>query len=158
MTVLLKCRRAIVILFHLILAAASYNLAFLLRFDGVIPDDQFYVFRVTLPVAIVIKGVTLWYFRLYKGLWRYAGMDDLIHLVKATSLSTVLLVFSVVIFYGHGFPRSVFLIDWLTSISLFGGVRFSVRIVRELFHGKKNKKSSSIRTLIIGAGDSGGRG
>ncbi len=151
---ILKFRRLFVVVLHVILAGLSYYLAFLLRFDGAIPIKQLDIFLLTLPLIIGIKALCLLYFRLYQGLWRYAGMDDLIHLTKATTTSTIIFVFTVVLMYGHGYPRSVFLIDWLTSMMVFGGVRFSVRFIRELFEFNSDK-SNCVQTLIIGAGGCG---
>ncbi len=81
-------------------------------------------------------------------------MDDLIHLTKATTSSTIIFVFTVVLLYGHGFPRAIFLIDWLTSMMVFGGVRFSVRFFQELSEFQSDK-SHCVQTLIIGAGGCG---
>ena len=140
---------------QILLAAASFSLAFLLRFDfGPIPPSYLAKWAVTLPIAVVLKVVALRCLGATRGLWRYVGMSDLVGIIKACTASTLALVVAIVFFYGHGFPRSVYLIDYVLSVVLFGGARFAVRFLREAFRPAL-RRASGKRTLIIGAGDAG---
>ena len=57
----------------------------------------------------------------------------------------------------NGFPRSVLIIDWLLSIFLIGGTRFTIRLIADnvstVSSSIRNKQAK--RSLIIGAGDAG---
>jgi FlaA1/EpsC-like NDP-sugar epimerase len=61
-------------------------------------------------------------------------------------------------FIAHGtFPRTIILLDWLLSMAFVGGLRFSIRTVREVAvqnavpaSGEKRR-----RILVLGAGDAG---
>ncbi len=148
-------RRAIVLGLHILLAAAAFSLAFMLRFDfGPMPERIVMIWFASLPVAILFKIIALHYFGATTGLWRYVGMSDLVSILKACTASTVCFVLAVVIFYGHGFPRSVYVIDYVLTLVAFGGVRFAIRLGRESLR-PAIRRSSGKRTLIIGAGDAG---
>jgi FlaA1/EpsC-like NDP-sugar epimerase len=148
-------RKALIISVHLCLALFSYMLAFYLRFDFTIPAERLIVFYKTLPLLIIIKMLLLYHFRLFSGIWKYVGIDDLWRILKASALSTVLFVLGVVFIQGlKGYPRSVFIIDWVLYTFAIGGIRFINRLVKEKMNsgvpGRKSKKA-----IIIGAGEAG---
>lgn len=153
--ILLQHRRLLVILSHVLIAGLCYYFGFLLRFDGKIPPREFGIFLTTLPLAVLFKFLSLLYFRLHQGLWRYASLDDLLLLLKACTLSTTAFIIAVIFTYGHGFPRSVFVIDWILSLLAFGGIRLSYRVFKELTPKHDRKNTPGRRTLIIGAGNDG---
>jgi len=151
---LLTYRRVVAVFCHLGLAGAAYGAAFFLRFDGSIPPDYQRVLLTTLPLAVGVKGLALCYFKLTRGLWRYVSMDDLVRICKAAVLGSALLVVGTFLFWGHAVPRSVFIIDFLLTVALFGGVRFCVRLFRETFRPMIHSATDK-RMLIVGAGDAG---
>jgi len=53
----------------------------------------------------------------------------------------------------YGYPRSIFLMDWLICTTMIGGIRFVSRIFREKFHPAFSHQSK--KALIIGAGEAG---
>ena len=57
---------------------------------------------------------------MYRGMWRYTSMSDLINIVKASTLGTMGALTLFVLIYGIAdFPKSIILIDYaLTSIIL----------------------------------------
>ena len=148
-------RRLLTLLAHVVLAAAAFIGAFAMRFDGIIPASFLTTMLSLILPFIVIKMLFVFLFSLHRGMWRYAGMHDLELVVKTATASTVLCVLWVVA-TGQlvGFPRSIFLLDWLSTIAMFGGMRFAVRRIRE-----KSQRGlmlpEGVPTLIIGAGDTG---
>ena len=54
-----------------------------------------------------------------------------------------------------GFPRAVLVIDWLLSLFLVGGLRFSLRVLAENRSAPNGANQGSHRVLIVGAGDAG---
>jgi len=147
----LKGRRVMVIGIQAVLVALSNYAAFWLRFDGNLPLAEEIVFYRTIPWVIGIRTVMFVPFRLYEGLWRYAGIWDLLNIIKSVVLSTLLLFLVVHGFHGQwAFPRSVYIIDSVVLICLLGGIRLVRRFYRELLNSKNGK-----RLLIYGAGDAG---
>ena len=125
-------RRPLVITLQLGAAILSHHVAFWLRFDGDIPPAQTVMFIDMLPWLIVIRALSFIPFRLYEGLWRYAGLWDLRNIVGATLSGSVAFFVLVRWRFGlTGYPRSVFLIDSLVLILLLGGMRMLRRLHRE---------------------------
>jgi FlaA1/EpsC-like NDP-sugar epimerase len=147
-------KRLIVLTSDVVVTALAYWFAYYLRFNFDIPKINFAMFLNTLPVLIVLRVACFFVFGLYSGVWRYASMNDLIRIVKATVLSSLL--FSVYVGFVHhfiDFPRSVFVIDWFIILALVGGSRFLYRLFREFYPVRSAR--SRTKVLIIGAGRAG---
>lgn len=133
--------------------AVSWCFAFLVRFEGSLPDNILIQFWVGLPVAVAARAFTSYVFGLHKRMWRYTGSQDLITIGSSTALGSVLIA-TIVLFviHGHGYSRSVFIIDFLFSLSLVAGMRFLVRVLKERPTGLSGKGR---KVLVVGAGDAG---
>jgi FlaA1/EpsC-like NDP-sugar epimerase len=157
LSLLLRLRRPIVLVLHLLLVPLGYYMAFALRFDFRVPERHIDLYWRTVPYLMVLRMASFAIFGLFHGWWRHVGMRDLIDLVRATTLSSVLLLLALFMtgdLAGGGaglLPRSVLVLDWITALVLFGGLRFGVRAFREErllpWRARRGK-----RALIIGAG------
>ncbi len=149
--VLNKYRRPLVVAIHLLIVILANYLAFWLRFEGAIPQEEWNLFVGMLPWLLAVRGVLFLPFRLYEGLWRYTSIWDLWHIIAGVGLSTVAFYGLVHWAFGHtAYPRSVFVMDSILLIGFLGGVRLTRRICREMGHPDREK-----RVLIYGAGDAG---
>jgi FlaA1/EpsC-like NDP-sugar epimerase len=145
--------------------------AHLVRFDFDIPQENFNLLFKILPLVLITKLCCFFYFDLYRGMWRYTSTTDLFNIIKASSISSLIIV-SFILFSPYrflGFPRSVFLIDWCFTILFISGFRLFVRFYYEYQTTKKSHESTfltllgllkrkgigSKNLLIIGAGDCG---
>ena len=135
---LLRLRRPIVLALHLLLIPVGYYAAFSLRFDFRPPAPYIDLFWRTVPYLAALRLACFALFGLFHGWWRHVGMRDLVDLVRATTLSSVLLVLALFMTgdlqgpgQASGLPRSVLVLDWITALILFGGLRFAVRAFRE---------------------------
>ncbi|MBU1127974.1 MAG: polysaccharide biosynthesis protein, partial [Candidatus Omnitrophica bacterium] len=150
-----KYRRAMVVIANIVFVSVAYIAAFLIRFEFNLPVVYYTIILKTLPALIIIKGVSFYCFGLYSGLWKYVSMDDLWQILKATVISTVAFVVFVVFSHGlAGFPRSIFILDWILCIGLVSGARLFMRSLRENYMAP-NHKTGSIRALVVGAGETG---
>ena len=153
----------------LLLAAALYD-AFLIRFEFNIPPFYMDLFIRMLPYVIVTKIGCLYYFDLYRGMWRYTSISDLLNIIKAATASSLLItIFIAFKMRFIGYPRSIFIIDWFLTVLFIAGFRLLVRLFFERLAREKSEKSmsqqfmglfkhypkSAKRLLIIGAGDCG---
>ena len=152
--IILRHRLLVLVALHLILVTVSYTLAFLLRFEGAVPEPFVGAYAMTLPWIVGFRLLAFSSFQVYRGSWRYVGMRDLQLLLKSVGAST--LMFAAFLLFtarDQAYPRSVPIIDAILTVMLIGGVRFSLRAVRE--RSKPNVLTRTRRVLIIGAGDAG---
>jgi FlaA1/EpsC-like NDP-sugar epimerase len=153
----LVVRRVLVASAHALIYALAFLLAFLLRFDFSLPESQRLNFLAGLGALVGLRLAAGFLFRLYGGVLKYAGMKDLLDIVKAMSVATVAFVVLSVLLGLRGFPRSIIAIDWFLSILLVGGLRFGLRLSREALAGPPldGPGGARKRVLIVGAGDAG---
>jgi FlaA1/EpsC-like NDP-sugar epimerase len=133
------------------LFAASYFVAFSLRFAGEPTPRAMEIFYSTLLWVLVIKwGAFIW-FRLHQGWSRFVGFDDLIVLGKSTTCATVgITMCDAICFPLLSIPRSVILIDWGATLLAIGAARAIPRLIRS-DSWKLFTPVSGTRCLIVGA-------
>lgn len=151
----LTYRRATIVGVHVGLWALAFTGAFLLRFEFAIPDKYFPQLWSWLGILVALRVGTGFVFGIFHGMWRYTGANDLVGLLKATTLSTLVFASFALFAQFEFFPRSVFIIDWLASMMLVGGLRFGIRKLREIGGEIRAKQGKRSRILILGAGDAG---
>jgi FlaA1/EpsC-like NDP-sugar epimerase len=139
-----------------ILFIFALYLSYLLRFEGIIPKNELRQFFSSLPLFVGIKLLTYYFFQIYRFTWSYVGLYELLKIFKVQTLCS-LLISTIILFLTYeksfrGFPRSVFLIDYVLSLIIIGGFRISKRVY---LHSKKYPLIEQKRTLIIGAGNAG---
>jgi FlaA1/EpsC-like NDP-sugar epimerase len=127
-------RGAVLALAYTLVFILVYWLAFLLRFDFNIPVDAVEVFWATLPWILAIKFCLFFVLGQYEGWWAYVTFADLIGLIRAAVLAT-LVIASARYFCGAPFkiPRSVLVMDGLGCIAVLGALRGSWRLYSEQF-------------------------
>jgi len=149
-------RKLLVAFIQLGLVLVSFVGSFVLRLDlnlGNVPTD---VVMKALPILIIVRMTVLGLSGLFQGMWRYVSVVDLMKIIRATTIGSVLFVILEALIFGFdGIPRSIFLLDWVGNILLLGGVRLGVRVMRERFHPMVMDDRMLKRLLIVGAGDAG---
>lgn len=140
-----------------VLISLSIWLAFLLRFDGQIPDQFFPAMRNVVILALIFLIPIFYFLKLYSFSWSYVSTNELISLIKATTLGFLFLGVALYISKDFpsfaGFPRSTLFISYFLVILFCSGIRFSKRIYLQLFQRKTIEERE--KTLIVGAGDAG---
>ncbi|MBT3917513.1 MAG: polysaccharide biosynthesis protein [Rhodospirillaceae bacterium] len=150
--------RANIAFFHdVIMASLSFVIALFLRLGS---DIEFYSTDQLLLATGLFTGVAAIVFRamrMYRGVWRYASLNDLLNITKSASL--VILIFLVLLFMTtrlEDLPRSLPFINWFVLIALLGGPRFLYRLFkdRRLEFKLDRNTHQRIPVLLVGAGDS----
>lgn len=152
--ILLRYRTVIVIGMHALFSVGALLCAFLLRFEFTLgPTVYPAFFYLSLPVNVLVFLTTAGFFNLYQGIWRYASVDDLKDIVKASGLATLVFMFIIIVSGKFiGYPRSIYLMNFAFFILFNGGTRFAIRVFRESFVPQND---SAKNVLIIGAGTAG---
>ncbi len=145
-------RRIFEVLLDVVLIILSYWAAYALNFPPSNPAWQLFIR--TLPVLVFIKMLVFLVMGVYRGLWRYTSMSDLIVFGKAVVLSSVAsLVLLLFAFRFEGFSRKVFVFDLVLMFLFLAGSRMAFRVFRQLLPAVS--KQNGRRVLIYGAGDGG---
>jgi len=145
-------RRVLLVLSDLGSIGLSLYLAFYVRFDGNMPSDQSWLMRELFLLQLPVRLGFFYFYGLYRGMWRYASMQDLMTIFRAVSLSSLMAIAAVLFSQDFlGLPRSVFVMDWIFTVTFVGGARFLVRALQTYPFNQKSGK----RVLIFGAGDAG---
>ena len=147
-------RRIFEVLLDVILILLAYWGAYAVKFGALSGSTAWKLFLRTLPVLVFVKMASFLVMGVYRGLWRYTGLDDLIVFAKAVVLSSVLSVIVVLFaFRFEGFSRTVFMIDGILMFMFLAGSRLAFRLFRQVIPIAKTAEGR--RVLIYGAGDGG---
>ncbi len=151
-------RVLLLIVVDIILVNIALYGALLIRFDGGIPVQYIQSFYNLSPIFTLIRILCFYFFGLYKRLWQYASIGELLSVVGAVTVGTAVNV-SLTYFIIEGgslpLPRSVFLLSWLLCIFLIGGSRLTWRLIRDYGLKFQNGDEKGKTVLIVGAGDTG---
>ena len=149
-------RRVFEVMLDVLLVALAYYGAYLLRWDGGFSGEQVDIFLKTLPLVIVIQMAFLLIGGVYRGLWRYMDIDDLLVVVKSVLAGTAAAALAVFAMYRFRGPsRAVFLLDILLLMCFMAASRLSFRIMRSVIVGRMRSNPDAVPVLIYGAGDAG---
>jgi FlaA1/EpsC-like NDP-sugar epimerase len=127
----------------------AWLLAYWLRFNlGEIPTEFLDGALVALPLVILVQGAVFWLFGLYRGVWRFASLPDLLRIGKAVFAGTALTLFVLFVFNRMGqVPRSVPALFLGLELLLLAGPRLFYRWLKD---HRLNLRSGK-RVLIVGA-------
>jgi UDP-GlcNAc:undecaprenyl-phosphate GlcNAc-1-phosphate transferase len=147
-------RRIFEVLLDVVLIVLAYWSAYAIKFEPFSNSPAWKLFLRTLPVLVVVRLGAFLLFGVYRGIWRYTSIDDLMAFAKAVAAgSLVSLVIVLFKFRFTGFSRAIFVIDALVMLMLLAGSRVAFRFFRQVLPAASGE--SGQRVLIYGAGDAG---
>ena len=87
---------------------------------------------VTLPIVLVVHLLCFLYFGLYQGMWRYASLHDLRRIGLAVVIAALIVPTLMLLWrYGHGVPRSVYILQPPLLLLFMAGGRIVYQWVKE---------------------------
>jgi len=148
-------RRVFETLLDVCLISLAYYGAYLFRFSGIVAGDpNFTAFARTLPIVVAVKIAVFLSVGIYRGIWRYTSLHDLMNLAKAALLGSLASVIVIVYaFRFEGFSRAVFILDAMFLLILMTVSRIAFRVARRML--PRPQMQHGRRVLIYGAGDAG---
>ncbi len=139
-----------------VMAGLSFALSLYLRVGDAVFSEQYHLSLLAGYDAAfaATAAVVFWSTGLYRGIWRYASLPDLVALLRAVTF--VVLVFFSIAFIAtrlEELPRSMVGINWLVLVALLGGPRFAYRVFKDrgLDHLLEPASHTAIPILLIGA-------
>lgn len=154
--------RAAVFSHDLLMVPIAWFGAYWLRFNlDAIPEGFFHQALMLLPIVLAAQGGMFWYFGLYRGIWRFASIPDLMRILKAVIAGVVVAAtVSFILTRLQNVPRSVFILDGILLALLLGGPRFIYRWSKDRHIYRRAQDSRRYvqdkkNALIVGAGKAG---
>jgi len=161
--VLLRFRRSLIVITHIFVFAASLMLSFLVIHNMQFKHAWFIdIYPILLLFMLVVKLPVFGLFKQYRGWWRYVGISDLIGIVHASLMSTLVIVVVWFILSNTNFAikylppgmaepaEGVCIADLFATVLLLAGLRMIIRLYYEA-----SRTVEVGRFLIIGAGNAG---
>lgn len=140
---------------HVGMFAFSLWIAYLLRFDFVIPRIEVPLFYRGLAAAMLVKAAIFYVVRMDREQWwQYLGLADLIRLGKATALASLVFACACYTLVSPAFPRSIYCLDMLVTFLVCAGARSALRLNKEL-RTKWSTPHNARGLLVYGAGEAG---
>ena len=164
---LLRFRKLLIVLAHIIAFATSLLLSFLLANNMQLSGQKWPAqqYPPLLLFSVIIKLAVFGFFKQYRGWWRYVGISDLLEIVRASVVSSLIIValwFGLVLSVDpirRSLPgladvsQGVFMADLFGTFLLLAGLRMLTRLYYEEFRTVESGRLK--RFLIIGAGNTG---
>jgi O-antigen biosynthesis protein WbqV len=151
-----RSRTGLAVLHDTVMAAISFIAALYLRL-GVDFQDQTANFLIEGTLLFTaISAVTFVTMGLYRGIWRYASLNDMIAITKAVTIAVMLFTIAMFLITRlELMPRSTMVINWLLLLVLLGGPRFIYRLAKDgsLIGLADRGYDARIPVLLVGSGD-----
>jgi UDP-GlcNAc:undecaprenyl-phosphate GlcNAc-1-phosphate transferase len=153
LTTLTYKRRVLEVLLDFFVIFCAYYLAFALRYEFQLNESLLRLFLPSVPLVLIATFAALLFFGIYRGLWRYTGLDDLVRITQAVGWAALLSMAAILLVYRFvGYSRVVFIVYGLLLFFGLAGSRLSFRLFG-LFLNRRRQKE--VPVLIYGAGDGG---
>jgi UDP-GlcNAc:undecaprenyl-phosphate GlcNAc-1-phosphate transferase len=147
-------RRIFEIFLDAFLITFSYYAAYVLLFGAFENTGNWDLFLKTVPLLVVLKLFAFLAAGVYRGLWKYTSVGDLITFTKGVLAGSVLSVVAVLLLFRfQNFSRAVFVLDGIILLLTLVGSRMAFRLIREFL--PHSVATGGTRVLIYGAGDGG---
>lgn len=147
-------RKILLVIADAVLVNLSVCLALLIKYDTAIPQQYIGYFLSNAPAITVLQIAIFYIFGLYRSLWEYASIEEMMQIILAT-LAAKGLGLAVDLITNRVFSVPVYMVSWICLVMLIGGIRISYRYVRRVrMHMQRNQCKAS-RVMIVGAGSAG---
>ena len=162
---LLTFRKPLIILAHIVAFAASLMLSFLMAHEMQFKSTWLELYPTLLLFFLVVKLPVFALFKQYRGWWRYVGISDLLGILRASLISTLIIV---ALWFAMGYidpirtrlpqdmrevAEGVCMADMFSTVLILGGLRMVIRLYYEEFRTIEGGRLK--RFLIVGAGNAG---
>ncbi len=141
--------------FDLVAVAVAWLVAYVLRFNGSVPPEFWHGAMKALVWVVVIYGLMFRVFGLYRGMWVFASLPDLVRISKAVASGALIVMIGAAMLQPYPIiPRSVLIVSPLLLFLGTGGSRALYRAVKE-FYVYGGLKGQGKPVIVLGAGTAG---
>ena len=146
--------RAAVIVHDLCMVWAAWTGLHLLRYALRSEPSPLSPWSAETALVLLAQGLVFWRVGLYRGIWRFASVPDLINILKAC-LAGLVAIFVGLFLYNRmdQVSRTVLLLYPFVLTALLGMPRLLYRVWKD--HQRSKAEQGGLRVLILGAGQAG---
>ena len=146
-----------IMLLDIVAVNAAYFGALILRFsinNRMDPLIENYIDTVIYfaPIYTVVCIIVFFIFKLYGGMWRYAGIRDVNRILIANVITGAAHILATMFFYQR-MPITYYVMGFAMQLIAIGFIRFAYRLA--ILEKRQISKSNAVNALIIGAGEDG---
>jgi len=147
-------RRLVEVVVDFGLITIAFLGAYVIQFGWPGSVNQRHLATITLPILLVARYLAFIPFGLYRSIWRYAGMRDVLAIGSAVAVSELVTVgFISSTQTLEDFSRSVFIVDGLLCTAAIGVSRIAERAL--VIGLRRLRDRTARRSLVVGAGRTG---
>lgn len=137
-----------------VLLTTAYFLAYAIRYESQPQSDWLGLFTRSLPLVIPIQLASLVVGGVYRTLWRYIGLADVLVIARAIALGAAASGLALLLVYRfQDYSRAVLVFDAFLAAAFLMSARVFILWLRSLFVDRP--RAGARRTLIVGANDRG---
>jgi len=145
--------------FDAVAIGCSYFFGLWLRFDFMytaIPDEYMHIYVISMPFYIVAAVVFFHFMNMYRGIWRFVGLNELVQYCALSVIISMGYCIAVTLIFTR-MPFSYYVVGAVMQTILVTGIRFSYRFYLDVCkrRGVSNSTSAASKVMIIGAGAAG---
>jgi len=139
--------------------AFSYFFGLWLRFDfkfTTIDTEYLQAYIKFLPAYIIASILFFWFMRMYRGIWRFAGFNELLRYASSSVIASVAHGILITLFCRR-MPFSYYIVGGVIQLILVVGIRFSYRFYTQVIVKRTpaQEESPAKRVMLIGGGAAG---
>ena len=149
----------LLLLYDIVTVNLAYFIALWLRFDckfSAIPEHYMEPACQIAPIYTVVMLVALAVLRLYRSVWRYASVPELVRVFFASVIGATAQIVGTLLFLQR-MPISYYVMGWILMFAAIAVSRFGYRMARMIYRENKKKNHKGKNVMIIGAGEAGKR-
>ncbi len=145
--------RWLVFLADMVIVLCSLVLAYLLRFNFTIPQDQLDTLNTVIPIVLIARGILFFLGRTYAGIVEYTSIKDAERIILTNFTGSIFFyALNLVLFHyfigEYLIPTSVIIIEFITTVSSMTALRLAVKMLAAEFNIPGRQKKSNV--IIFG--------
>nr|WP_086909627.1 nucleoside-diphosphate sugar epimerase/dehydratase [Paraburkholderia hospita] len=141
--------------FDICAVVAAWLVAYSIRFNGTVPPEYWNGAIHALAWVVVAYAAMFRLFGLYRGMWVFASLPDLVRISKAVAAGALVVMIGAVMLQPSPIvPRSVLVVSPLLLFLAMGGARALYRTIKEFYlYGGLVAQGKPV--IVLGAGAAG---
>ena len=162
---LVRLRTRYLLLIDIVLIFVGVLASFVIRYEALWHVGPYVRYNAYLFVTVLLVRPVFYYlFGLYRCWWRYASIKELVTIVEAVTVGSLVIAALVAGFLApevngtRVFSRSILLLEWVLNILVIGSSRVLLRLLQTrqgTLEARSKGKVPTRRALVMGAGDAG---